>query len=1616
MKNKTTAVWRWMRPCLAAMAAVTLLLVSPASRAEGVVAPQGTSSTSTVFRILPAPNSDEPGWSGPTPEDVCGQWVAYVSAIPGGWRDLPGPFTPETVPWAFCGVRQPGSQGYLDSNQIQVPLCPGDANLQWYTPPGSTAPPLPYCVCKAGTGPHASGNGSAPDQCLPVTDVQQTHQRCPDCETHFGKPIFPLTGAERLTLATGLRIGHEPLVFTYDSARTPPQAPASDPLLAAATFTSPEPTTLGANWLSSLHRRLVAQRDAHTVKVTRGDGKVSSFVKSPSAAMVAEPGSRDTLRQPAFWRFIDGTRSVVEEYESDGDDNEAKLARLYTLDGHWLRFEYSSAAVDPARAPGAGYLLAVQDRFGRRIEFSYTGALLGRVTDVAGQNLALSYDAQGRLAQVGWADGTSERFVYEDGTSPQALTGWIDAKGVRYASIGYDGQGRATSTELAGGVARYSVSYDSAPVVTVAQSYDAWNNELKRTWSWQAPQGTRVSLPNGSSTGIASGNVNGYPRTGGQSQAAGSGSGASSRTVVHDANGNVASEVGFNGQQSCYVNDAARSVETVRVEGLQATQQGAQDCAAVTAANASLPAGAVKTSSFWHPDWNLRSAVAEPGRITTSVYNGQRDPFAGNGFAQCTPPGTLLRDLGPIVVLCKEVVQATTDANGHLGFGAALQPGAIDTVRTWTYDEYGQVLTASTGSGTSQYLRAPATTADYTQGDLLRITAPNGEVTTFDRYDKYGQVLQSTRDGVVTTYTYDLRQRMLSRTVGTKTTAYAYDAIGQLTKVTLPDGSWVGYEYDDAHRAVAVTDIKGNRIDYVLDNAGNRIDQRLKDPAGELTQSLNELMDALGREQQAGVTDQAPASNAFPPLPNSPLPLERYEYDAQGNRTKITRGAGTLNLQTRLSYDALERVKEATDAKNGSTRFEYDGGDRTTQVTDPRNLVTQYPRNGLGDATQVISPDTGTENLSYDAARNLKTRTDSRGVLTTYGYDASDRLTGAVYTQAGQPTEAVTLAYSQTGAGFSYGMGRLTSSSYPGGSAQYGYDDQGEVVNDVQRVEASTGSNTTQLTQTVGYGYTLGNLSGIGYPSGRQLGLSWVDGEVTGITLGGTPLITQIEWTPFAGAVKRWRWAMATGIKANERYFDLAGRAIRYPLGDALRDLRYDEASRIVSFTHLSADGTAQPGLDQAFGYDENDRITSITTNAASWAITYDPNGNRTGLSLNGSLSAYTVEATSNRVTGTTNPARSFGYDSAGNTTQDSSGYTATYNLRGQLATLTKNGVTTRYTYNAAGQRVRKVSSTGPDSTVVFVYDQAGHLLGEYDRNGAALREYVWLRDTPMAMFTPDPSNPSGEPLVYFIHSDHLNTPRVVVDRNNQVRWRWLAEPFGTSAPETNPSGLGVFTQNLRFPGQYADAESGLFYNYHRYYAAEGGQYTQSDPIGLAGGSLTTYGYVGGNPLRNVDPSGLDPWYREKQPQPPRFEPRLWNDQGQIQLSNNCYSYAADRPYGHKFGTKPQPGDESGHPLTDLTCDDITRAAKSDGFVGKHGSCPVGYHEVSLVIAPDVDYHWYRKDTSGRWSHKPGHTAATDVDASGKPILDPNRANRDYSDRGGPNYSQMCPQLCAPDR
>jgi len=113
---------------------------------------------------------------------------------------------------------------------------------------------------------------------------------------------------------------------------------------------------------------------------------------------------------------------------------------------------------------------------------------------------------------------------------------------------------------------------------------------------------------------------------------------------------------------------------------------------------------------------------------------------------------------------------------------------------------------------------------------------------------------------------------------------------------------------------------------------------------------------------------------------------------------------------------------------------------------------------------------------------------------------------------------------------------------------------------------------------------------------------------------------------------------------------------------------------------------------------------------------------------------------------------------------------------------------------------------------------------------------------------------------VYYFHNDHLGTPQAMSDASGRKVWEAEYEPFGKATVNQDPDGDGqIVVNNLRFPGQYYDAETGLHYNYHRDYDPATGRYLQPDPIGLRGGS-NLYSYVDNNPIVEIDPSGLIKW------------------------------------------------------------------------------------------------------------------------------------------------------------
>ena len=589
-----------------------------------------------------------------------------------------------------------------------------------------------------------------------------------------------------------------------------------------------------------------------------------------------------------------------------------------------------------------------------------------------------------------------------------------------------------------------------------------------------------------------------------------------------------------------------------------------------------------------------------------------------------------------------------------------------------------------------------------------------------------------------------------------------------------------------------------------------------------------------------------------------------YQYDAQGNLTQVTDANAAITQQ---AYDSLSRNTQITQPVPATGQpapvigLAYDLQDQPASVTDPRSLTTNYATDGLGNTTALTSPDTGAASRTYYDNGLLHTVVDARGRTSTYTYDALDRLSTISYSDGGT---GIVMGYD---AG-TYGVGHLTSVTDESGSTSYVYDGLDRVVTKTQISGPSGAQRTFALSYAWGSsGSATGKLTSVTYPSGAIVAYGYdTAGRINDVSVTGadgviTKVLTGLSYNAL-NQPQSWVWG--TGAVPYQRSFDGYGRLVSYPLGNpngtgiaagVTRTLAFDAAGRIVGYSH-----TTPTNWDQVFAYDGLDRLVSATlTGGNNYAYAYDPTGNRTQTTINGTPYADTVAAASNWYTNVATAAggaTAQGYDAAGHLTSDASG-TYAYSGRGRLQTALRSGNTVSYLYNAFEQRVYKAGPSAVITTGVasYVYDEAGHLVGEYDATGKAVYETVYLGDTPVAALT---APAIGQTTVSYIYADHLNTARVIVRPTDQaIVWQWGSnEPFGQSQANSNPNGLGTYTYNPRFPGQVADAESGWFYNWHRDYRPSTGGYTESDPLGLGGGTMTTYGYVAGNPLSNVDPDG----------------------------------------------------------------------------------------------------------------------------------------------------------------
>jgi RHS repeat-associated protein len=563
-----------------------------------------------------------------------------------------------------------------------------------------------------------------------------------------------------------------------------------------------------------------------------------------------------------------------------------------------------------------------------------------------------------------------------------------------------------------------------------------------------------------------------------------------------------------------------------------------------------------------------------------------------------------------------------------------------------------------------------------------------------------------------------------------------------------------------------------------------------------------------------------------------------FTYDAVGQVTSVTSPSGRTKS---LQWDAFGRNVSQT-VNGASTGYGYNYQNALTAVQDPKGLTTSYDRNGFGEARSLTSPDTGTSNYSYDANGNPTSRVNAAGQVESYTYDAADRVVTKTVSHPAGGSLTYTFSYGTSGVE----AGRLVQIAAPGLMLSYTHNILGAVTSASQAIPGSP-------TLTTSYGYAAnGALTSITYPSGRvvSMGLDSAS-RPSSMTSGGTNLLTGIGYTPL-GAVAGWTFGSGQAVV---RSFDGAGRVASVTMPWGARTYSYDNEDRIVGITD-GALGSA------TYGYDGFDRLTSATTALGAWAYGYDANGNRTSNSVNGLGYGVAVDGSSNRVNGYINQAgyaRVVDYTPDGHAAQVGSGtpqpscgssVTFGYQADGQLAT--SNVFTAIHAPN--GLRLQKTAAAcAGGAKTNFIYDLAGHLIGEYDATGAPIQETAWLGDLPVAVF----KALGGVVSNFNVYADNLGTPRVITSTSGQVVWGWDGEPFGATPANQNPNNLGDFTYGLRFPGQYFDVETGYHHNGWREYEPALGRYVQSDPIGLAGG-LNTYVYVGGNPLNGIDPLGLD--------------------------------------------------------------------------------------------------------------------------------------------------------------
>jgi RHS repeat-associated protein len=1168
----------------------------------------------------------------------------------------------------------------------------------------------------------------------------------------------------------------------------------------------------GKRWHNFYDRSLFQLSDA-LVRLHRPDGQIVDFVQAggtwvpAKTAGVLSPGA-------AGWTYTAPDKSI-ETYSSTG--------QLHTISEGGL---VTSLLYD-----GANRLAKVVGPFGQTLVVGYDGAnRVATVTLPDNTTITYTYNTVGNLTAATFVDASSRQYFYDNPTFPYALTGYMDETGSWVATGAYDSAGRP-SWVLAPrrSALPININYVDRKVI-LSKSNGA---RVTRTLT-DSPAGPVVASVQTDATASTS---------------------ATNAAAVRDAAGQVVQATAPSGATQTISRDS-RGRPTLVTLAAGTTQ-------------------ALPITQVWHPIFNVVTSSNQGGVTTRRIVDD-----AGRVTA-VTVTGTdgVTQTVMTRYYNAQNLLTTTVDARGG--------------VRTYTYDA---------------------------AGNRTSTTSAAGLTTLFGEHNAHGQARRITLpSGTVITKAFDVRGRMAQQTVNGLTTSFTYDRASRPLRTTAPDGSWQEVAYDATGQASSVTNHRGETQSVARAADGSSVTHSVADAAGSLALRSKTHFNPLGqvaayedsrgyRTQRNYGPDNRPAGSTTPTGQTFGVSLDllnRPVAYTQPNTTAMRNAGGPATVAAYVGYDPTRATQQSlTDTVTVATGFAVDpfnrpvaeaGADAGARAvvrntagdvvssTDARGVTLSVARDSLGRVV-TVTPANGTtgRSFSYVPGRSdtlLAGMTDASG-NTAWGYDAQGRLLSKAQTVNGV-TRSISITRDT--------LGRPTRMTYPSG---------------MQVGMVYAGPELTGLTVN---GSTL--LSGISYLpfSTTPKGWTWGNGS------------THQRTYDTDGRVK----TVTLGSVNRTYNHDAAGRITQYvdstPSGTVYSNFGYDEAGQLITYsgpqgsfaysydTNGNRRSTVRNGYTEALQYQAGSNRL-LTSPRGSYTYGVDGNPSRDGylaynydafaMLASRTASDLTVEQDSRSVNaqgmrvramtrvwqeGTGIPLKlKDGFMRSSQSRDDGLEAARQAGAPGVPAAAAKalpadaaqRAETTNTGPASTGSVVRpkgldggQVGLLGRGTPVIragwkvlrdthYLHADDGSLLGEYSPSPGAgqitpgSNEVIWLAGQPVGAMI------NGT--LYAVRSDHLNTPRSMARLSDNLEvWRWDSEPFGSNFPTATAGGLSP-NFNLRFPGQQYDNYSGHFYNWMRDYDPYTGRYLQADPIGLQGG-LSRYGYVGGDPLGLVDPTGLAP-------------------------------------------------------------------------------------------------------------------------------------------------------------